>query len=172
MEAAKGCNKDITARTQVICDRCDGKRAEPGTTYSTCSTCKGTGQVLIFFFFTHKLTVRTLKTGHLEEDCPITTFSETNDFQVFCKQTNNIHKFQRVWKFSTIMLLSLECNWSVHKKILEGLLFPENVVMGQSKVSQFECPHCNIVLIKSQNWSAGLVWFFVSFQWKPFAAVW
>ena len=97
MEAAKGCNKDITARTQVICDRCDGKRAEPGTTYSTCSTCKGTGQVLIFvFFFTHKLTVRTLKPGHLEEDCPITTFSEMNDFQVFCKQTNNIHKFQRV----------------------------------------------------------------------------
>ena len=47
MEAAKGCNKDITARTQVICDRCDGKRAEPGTTYSTCSTCKGTGQVLM-----------------------------------------------------------------------------------------------------------------------------
>ena len=51
MEAAKGCNKDITARTQVICDRCDGKRAEPGTTYSTCSTCKGTGEVLIFFFY-------------------------------------------------------------------------------------------------------------------------
>lgn len=95
MEAAKGCNKDITARTQVICDRCDGKRAEPGTTYSTCSTCKGTGEVLIFFF-THKLTVWTLKPGHLEEDYPITTFSETNDFQVFCKQTNNIHKFQRV----------------------------------------------------------------------------
>ena len=48
MEAAKGCNKDITARTQVICDRCDGKRAEPGTTYSTCSTCKGTGEVNCF----------------------------------------------------------------------------------------------------------------------------
>lgn len=58
MEAAKGCNKDITARTQVICDRCDGKRAEPGTTYSTCSTCKGTGQVLIFFLRTN------LQCGH------------------------------------------------------------------------------------------------------------
>ena len=90
MEAAKGCNKDITARTQVICDRCDGKRAEPGTTYSTCSTCKGTGEVLIFFFFTFKLIVQTLKPGHLEEDCSITVFSERNDFQVFCKQTNNI----------------------------------------------------------------------------------
>ena len=51
MEAAKGCNKDITARTQVICDRCDGKRAEPGTTYSTCSTCKGTGEVTVHRFF-------------------------------------------------------------------------------------------------------------------------
>ena len=52
------------------------------------------------------------------------------------------------------------------KKKLEGLLFPENIVMGQSssKVSQFECPHCNIVVIKSQNWSTGLVWFLVSFQ--------
>ena len=48
MEAAKGCNKNITARTQVVCDRCDGKRAEPGTSYSKCSTCKGTGQVSCF----------------------------------------------------------------------------------------------------------------------------
>ena len=45
MEAAKGCNKNITARTQVVCDRCDGKRAEPGTSYSKCPTCKGTGEV-------------------------------------------------------------------------------------------------------------------------------
>ncbi|CAH3171002.1 unnamed protein product, partial [Porites evermanni] len=53
MEAAKGCNKDITARTQVICDRCDGKRAEPGTTYSTCSTCKGTGEETVNTGFFH-----------------------------------------------------------------------------------------------------------------------
>ena len=53
MEAAKGCNKDITARTQVICDRCDGKRAEPGTTYSRCPTCKGTGEVFcLLLYFT------------------------------------------------------------------------------------------------------------------------
>ena len=45
MDAAKGCNKDITTRMRVICNRCDGKRAEPGTTYSKCSTCKGTGEV-------------------------------------------------------------------------------------------------------------------------------
>lgn len=54
MDAAKGCNKDITTRTRVICNRCDGKRAEPGTTYSQCSTCKGTGEVeydvMILFF--------------------------------------------------------------------------------------------------------------------------
>ena len=48
MEAAKGCHKNITARTQVICDRCNGKQAEPGTTYSKCSTCKGTGEVSWF----------------------------------------------------------------------------------------------------------------------------
>ena len=29
--------------------------------------------------------------GHLEGDCPITTFSETKDFQRFCKQTDKIH---------------------------------------------------------------------------------
>lgn len=45
MDAAKGCDKDITTRMRVTCNRCDGKRAEPGTTYSQCSTCKGTGEV-------------------------------------------------------------------------------------------------------------------------------
>ena len=45
MDAAKGCNKDITTRMRVNCDRCDGKRAEPGSSYSQCSTCKGTGEV-------------------------------------------------------------------------------------------------------------------------------
>ena len=45
MDAAKGCNKDITTRMRVICNRCDGKRAEPGTTYSQCTTCNGTGEV-------------------------------------------------------------------------------------------------------------------------------
>lgn len=30
---------------RVICNRCDGKRAEPGTTYSQCTTCNGTGEV-------------------------------------------------------------------------------------------------------------------------------
>ena len=31
-----------------------------------------------------KLTVRTLKPGQLEEDCPITTFSENKIFEFFC----------------------------------------------------------------------------------------
>ena len=52
MDAAKGCNKDITTRMRVICNRCDGKRAEPGTTYSQCSTCKGTGEVGYLSFVT------------------------------------------------------------------------------------------------------------------------
>ena len=45
MEAAKGANKDMTVRTSVICDRCNGKRAEPGSTHSKCSSCNGTGEV-------------------------------------------------------------------------------------------------------------------------------
>ncbi|XP_074619530.1 dnaJ homolog subfamily A member 3, mitochondrial-like isoform X2 [Acropora palmata] len=53
MEAAKGCNKNITARTQVVCDRCDGKRAEPGTSYSKCPTCKGTGEETVNTGFFH-----------------------------------------------------------------------------------------------------------------------
>ena len=76
MEAAKGCNKDITARTQVICDRCDGKRAEPGTTYSTCSTCKGTGEVLIFFLRTN------LQCGHSDQ----VTWKKIAQSQHFLKQ--------------------------------------------------------------------------------------
>ena len=45
------------------------------------------------------LTVPTLKTGHLKKNCPITTFSEAKDSQLFfpffvCKPTNNIHKLR------------------------------------------------------------------------------
>ena len=32
-------------RRRVICDRCSGKRAEPGTSVNTCGSCNGTGQV-------------------------------------------------------------------------------------------------------------------------------
>ncbi|XP_032231954.2 dnaJ homolog subfamily A member 3, mitochondrial isoform X2 [Nematostella vectensis] len=53
MEAVKGCNKDMTINTRVTCDRCDGKKAEPGTTHSKCTTCNGTGQETVntgFFY--------------------------------------------------------------------------------------------------------------------------
>ena len=42
------------------------------------------------------LTVRTLKPGHMEEDCPIITFSESMRFSSLfaCKQTNNIQKLR------------------------------------------------------------------------------
>lgn len=42
------------------------------------------------------LTVRTLKPGHMEEDCPIITCSENMRFSSLfaCKQTNNIHKLR------------------------------------------------------------------------------
>ncbi|XP_020601247.1 dnaJ homolog subfamily A member 3, mitochondrial-like isoform X2 [Orbicella faveolata] len=53
MDAAKGCDKDITTRMRVTCNRCDGKRAEPGTTYSQCSTCKGTGEETVNTGFFH-----------------------------------------------------------------------------------------------------------------------
>ena len=64
MDAAKGCNKDITTRTRVICNRCNGKRAEPGTTYSQCSTCKGTGEVCVFLLFFHCTLMLILWTYH------------------------------------------------------------------------------------------------------------
>ena len=46
-----------------------------------------------------KLTVRTLKPGHLEEDCPITTFSENKILKSFFFSfaygpCNNIHQFE------------------------------------------------------------------------------
>ena len=71
MDAAKGCNKDITTRMRVICNRCDGKRAEPGTTYSQCSTCKGTGEVGYLSFVTLQdlLLVGYLLIGTFRLDC-------------------------------------------------------------------------------------------------------
>ena len=43
-----------------------------------------------------KLTVRTLKPGHLEEDCLITTFSENKILEFFFAYgpCNNIHQFE------------------------------------------------------------------------------
>lgn len=40
-----GTEKQVEFRTAVLCERCEGRCAEPGTTPSTCSTCGGTGHV-------------------------------------------------------------------------------------------------------------------------------
>ncbi len=44
-EAVFGANKDISMRKQVICDKCNGSGAEPGTKIETCKTCNGSGKV-------------------------------------------------------------------------------------------------------------------------------
>ena len=45
MEAAKGCQKQITIQRLERCSSCNGSGAAPGTTTETCSSCNGTGQV-------------------------------------------------------------------------------------------------------------------------------
>ncbi|MEM6626445.1 MAG: molecular chaperone DnaJ [Pseudomonadota bacterium] len=44
-EAFAGKNAEITVPGTETCDRCDGSRAEPGTSAETCDTCGGTGRV-------------------------------------------------------------------------------------------------------------------------------
>lgn len=45
MDAAKGCSKQITYMRDCPCASCRGTGAKNGTAYSTCSRCKGSGQV-------------------------------------------------------------------------------------------------------------------------------
>ena len=40
-----GTEKKVEFRTAVLCDRCEGRCAEPGTSPTTCTTCGGTGHV-------------------------------------------------------------------------------------------------------------------------------
>ena len=47
MEAAKGCQKEITIQRLERCTTCNGSGAAPGTSAETCSTCNGTGQVRV-----------------------------------------------------------------------------------------------------------------------------
>ena len=49
MEAVKGVNKEMSARMRVSCDRCNGSRAEPGSSLSKCSSCNGSGEVTLFY---------------------------------------------------------------------------------------------------------------------------
>ncbi|HLR45967.1 MAG TPA: molecular chaperone DnaJ, partial [Deinococcales bacterium] len=44
-QAREGADVEVAVDRMVVCDRCDGSRAEPGTGRSTCDTCNGVGQV-------------------------------------------------------------------------------------------------------------------------------
>jgi molecular chaperone DnaJ len=44
-EAAGGIEKEISFRKLVVCERCEGAGAEPGSKRSTCPTCRGSGQI-------------------------------------------------------------------------------------------------------------------------------
>ena len=47
MEAAKGCQKEITFQRLERCDSCGGTGAAAGTSPETCPDCHGTGQVRV-----------------------------------------------------------------------------------------------------------------------------
>lgn len=44
-DAARGVEKEISFRKNMICERCDGNGAEPGSKRVTCPTCRGAGQI-------------------------------------------------------------------------------------------------------------------------------
>jgi molecular chaperone DnaJ len=44
-EAVLGCKKEISVRSPIRCDVCDGAGAAPGHTRETCQSCRGSGQV-------------------------------------------------------------------------------------------------------------------------------
>jgi molecular chaperone DnaJ len=44
-EAAFGCEREITVNLPVPCDTCEGTGARPGTSPTTCTECRGSGQV-------------------------------------------------------------------------------------------------------------------------------
>jgi len=44
-ETLKGSTKEITLYKQILCSRCQGKGAEPGTSLNECFSCRGTGEV-------------------------------------------------------------------------------------------------------------------------------
>ena len=123
MEAAKGCNKDITARTQVICDRCDGKRAEPGTTYSTCSTCKGTGQVLIFFFLHTNLQCGHLKQVTWKKIAQSQHFLKRMIFKFFANRPITFINFKGFESFQQLCCWALNVIGQFTKKYLRVFCF-------------------------------------------------
>jgi len=44
-EVASGVEKTVTVKLLEPCDRCEGRGAEPGSNPTTCTTCRGTGEV-------------------------------------------------------------------------------------------------------------------------------
>jgi molecular chaperone DnaJ len=44
-ETLKGSTREITLYKQVLCSRCQGKGAEPGTSLNECFSCRGSGEV-------------------------------------------------------------------------------------------------------------------------------
>ena len=44
-EMAHGASREINLRRPVVCSKCKGSGAEPGTSEETCATCKGSGKV-------------------------------------------------------------------------------------------------------------------------------
>ena len=45
LEAARGCTKDVEVHLTLVCERCQGSRADPGSRRITCSHCGGSGMV-------------------------------------------------------------------------------------------------------------------------------
>ena len=78
--------------------------------------------------------------------------------KLFCKWTNNIHKFEGRFlkgqvssnglKFTSVAQFNLYFYWSVYKK-LENLLLSENVVIGQSSS---ECPTLSVCTESRDPW--------------------
>ncbi|GMB10457.1 MAG: molecular chaperone DnaJ [Candidatus Improbicoccus devescovinae] len=46
-ESAKGCKKNVKYERIATCKKCNGIGAEPGTNESRCSSCRGTGQIIM-----------------------------------------------------------------------------------------------------------------------------
>ena len=46
-EAAFGCEKEIQVNTAETCSTCNGTKAKPGTSATTCQKCGGTGQIRV-----------------------------------------------------------------------------------------------------------------------------
>jgi len=53
MDAVRGVQKDIRVQVAAVCGRCDGKRAEPGTSSTRCPACNGTGEQVTNSGFFH-----------------------------------------------------------------------------------------------------------------------